>query len=377
MGTQCSRRSFGFKRLRRRRVTARFDGGAISSDGGGLLLGRVEQLTGIVRQFAGCFTDHRDADRIEHPLEQLIMQRVFGLSLGYEDLNDHDYLRHDPLLATLVGDADPLGASRRRRRDRGKALAGKSTLNRLELTPVGADEGSRYKKIVAHHARIDRLLVDLFIQSHRWSSPGSSPGITPGSSKQPPVTLVLDLDATDDPIHGDQLGRFFHGYYDCHCYLPLYITCGDHVLLAKLRPSNIDGAAGAVKHVARIVAQIREHWPEVRLILRGDSGFCREPLMAWCDANAVDYLFGLAKNKRLLRAIGKQMHEAKEACEKDGKASRVFTDLDYRTQKSWSRPRKFAPRGRQGRALARQAWREPALRRDLDQCGAMGRPNAV
>jgi len=328
MKTECNQRTFHFHRAGRRQIRARFDGGHISSDGGGALLGQVEQITGIVRQFAACFADHRDPDLIEHPLGQLIKQRVFALALGYEDLNDHDRLRHDPLLAALVGDEDPLGEMRRHRRDRGKALAGKSTLNRLELTPVGADEASRYKKIVANLAAMDRLLVELFMQAHDASPQGV------------PTTITLDLDATDNPIHGDQLGKFFHGYYDCYCYLPLYITCGDHVLLAKLRPSNLDASAGAVQHLSRIVEQIRDRWPKVRIIVRGDSGFCRENIMHWCEAHQVDYLFGLAKNQRLLRAIGEQMHEAKQTCEASGRPSRVFTDLDYRTKKSWSRSRR-------------------------------------
>jgi len=323
--TQCNQRAFGFHRTGRRQVVAKFDGGPISSDGGALLLGQVERGTGILAQFARCFTDHRDPELIEHPVAQLVGQRVYGLALGYEDLNDHDALRHDPLLAALVGCADPRGGKRRRKADRGKALAGKSTLNRLELTPVGAGAASRYKKITFSVRRFERLLVDLFIQAH----------------PTPPAQIVLDIDATDDPIHGDQLGKFFHGYYDCYCYLPLYVTCGEHVLCARLRPSNIDASAGSLSVLRRIVEQIREHWPDVRIIVRGDSGFCRENLMRWCEGNGVDYLFGLAKNARLLRAIGRPMHEAKQLCEQTGQAARVFTDLDYRTRKSWSRSRRI------------------------------------
>jgi hypothetical protein len=253
---------------------------------------------------------------------------VFGLALGYEDLNDHDTLRLDPLLALAVGEEDdPLGEQRRRERDRGKPLAGKSTLNRLELTPVGADERHRYKKIVASTAKIQDVLVSLFLQEHE-----ASLGV--------PDEIVLDVDATDDPIHGDQLGKFFHGYYDCYCYLPLYVVCGDFVLAAKLRPSNIDGSAGVVTELARIVKQLRRRWPNVRIVVRGDSGFCREHVMFWCESNDVDYILGLAKNKRLGRAIGGQMHEAKTRCEQTGEAARVFADLEYRTQKSWSRSRR-------------------------------------
>ena len=325
--TDCTQRSFFFQKAGRRDVVARFDGGCISSDGGGVLLREVEQRTGIVSQFAECFTDHRDGDRVEHRLEHLIGQRVFGLALGYEDVNDHDTLRVDPLMALMVGDHDPTGKGRRRQRDRGKPLAGKSTLNRLELTPVGADERHRYKKIVASMAKIERLLVSLFLAEHE-----ASPGV--------PTEIVLDVDATDDPIHGNQLGKFFHGYYGHYCYLPLYVTCGDFVLAAKLRTSNIDASAGVTNELSRIVAQIRQQWPDVRIIVRGDSGFCRESVMFWCESNCVDFIFGLAKNARLKRAIGGQLHEAEQHCAATAAPARVFADLDYRTRKSWSRTRR-------------------------------------
>jgi hypothetical protein len=324
MTTDCNTPEFAFQGLGSRAVTARFDGGAITSDAGGLLLREVEARTGILRRFAACFTDHRDPERVEHTAGELIAQRVFALALGYEDLNDHDTLRHDPLLAILVGKADPTGQDRRRIEDRGKSLAGKSTLNRLELTPVGADEKSRYKKIVARHHDIDSFFVETFLALH----------------PKPPQEIVLDLDATDDPVHGHQLGRFFHGYYDGYCYLPLYIFCGEHLLCAKLRPADIDGAAGSVKQVAWIVEQIRLRWPDVRIIVRGDSGFCREPLMRWCEANRVHYVFGLAKNARLLRVLGKELHEAKLQFEATGQPSRVFKDFTYQTRKSWSRARR-------------------------------------
>jgi hypothetical protein len=305
-------------------LVARFDGGTITSDGGGVLLGEVERRTGILRQFAGCFTDHRDPDAIEHPVYDLVAQRVYGLALGYEDLNDHDELRSDPLLAALVGKTDPTGSQRQRARDVGKALAGKSTLNRLELTTQDAGPGSRYKKIVLHGAAVDRALVEVFLQAH----------------PQPPRQIILDLDATDDPLHGKQEGRFFHGYYGCYCYLPLYIFAGEHLLCARLRPSDIDGSAGALEEVQRIVGQVREHWPAVRVILRADSGFARETIMAWCEEHAVDYVFGLAKNARLIRALGKELHQARQECEQTGRPARVFRDCTYKTRKSWSRERR-------------------------------------
>lgn len=323
--TRCSNESFGFHNLGGREVVARFDGGMISSDAGGLLLLQTDEATGLTRRFAECFADHRDAELIEHTAEEMIKQRVFGLALGYEDLNDHDQLRHDPLMAILVGKRDPSGQDRLRERDRGKALAGKSTLNRLELTPVGADEKSRYKKIVASSTKIENFFVDAFLDAH---------------SEPPSEMIILDLDATDDPLHGEQAGRFFHGYYKSYCYLPLYIFCGEHLLCAKLRPSDIDASAGSVKQLARIVASIRERWPTVKILIRGDSGFCRDAIMSWCEANHVHFLLGLAKNARLIREIADQMRQAKERSAQLGKSARVYKDFTYRTLDSWSRPRR-------------------------------------
>jgi hypothetical protein len=305
-------------------VVADFDGGTITTDGGALLLREVEERTGILRQFAACFTDYRDPDLVEHTVLQLIAQRVFGLALGYEDLNDHDALRLDPLLAVLVGKEDPTGQDRLRQRDQGKALAGKSTLNRLELTPVGADAESRYKKIVASMKAVERLFVDLFLQAH----------------PQAPERIVLDLDATDDPVHGEQLGRFFHGYYQEYCFLPLYAFCGRHLLGSWLRPANIDAAAGALDKVAMIVVRVREQWPGVKIVVRGDSGFCREPLMRFCEENGVDYVFGLAKNSRLLAELQEDLAEARRQYETIGEAARVFKDFHYQTLNTWSRSRR-------------------------------------
>lgn len=325
--TQCNQLSFGFGNLGRRQITARFDGGQISSFGGIGLLMMAEQITGVARQAAECFCDYRDPDLIEHSSQQLLTQRLFAMILGYEDLNDHDTLRHDPLLAVAVGKTDPLGRDRRRAGDRGKALAGKSTLNRLELTPIGARRSARYKKIVVNRAAMERLFVDLFLQDHERTGP-------------PPKQIVLDIDATDTTLHGDQPGRHYHGYYHDYCYLPLYIFCGQHILCAKLRPSNIDASRGTLVQVQRIVQQIRERWPRTRIILRADSGFCRDELMHWCEQQSVDYVFGLAKNRRLIRAIGKALHEVSEHYQRTGEVTRQFVELDYRTQKSWSRSRR-------------------------------------
>ena len=324
MATKCNQLRFDFHSLGSREVVARFDGGRITSDGGGLLLRETERLTGIIRQFSACFTDHRDPDLIEHTVEELIAQRVYGLALGYEDLNDHDELRHDPMLAVLVGKEDPTGKTRSRERDRGKALAGKSTLNRLELTPVRANGQSRYKKITVNREAVNGFFVDVFLQSFR----------------KPPRRIVLDLDATDDPIHGHQLGRFFHGYYKGYCYLPLYIFCGEHLLCARLRPSDLDASTGSVKELGRIVSAIRAAWPAVRIVIRGDSGFCREHIMRWCEEHDVDYVLGLAKNDRLKREIEAELREAEKQFKQTGQAARVFKDFTYQTRESWSRPRR-------------------------------------
>src|SRR5512133_1708270 len=314
MPTQCNPKLFAFAPAEGRPVVASFDGGAITSDAGALLLGATDRVLGLTRRLAACFRDSRDPAYTEHAVETLVMQRVVGIALGYEDLNDHDELRHDPVLATLAG---KLTASR----SDGAPLAGKSTLNRLELS---RPEPTRYARIAADTAAIEALFVDLFLDAH----------------KKAPAQITLDLDATDDPLHGHQEGRFFHGYYDCYCYLPLYIFCGRHLLAAKLRRSNIDASAGAVAEVARIVAQIRLRWPRVRILLRADSGFAREALMRWCELNRIDYLFGLARNERLSAAVAAELQEAPQLGERTGKPARRFKDLTWSTLDSWSRARR-------------------------------------
>jgi hypothetical protein len=309
MSAECSGREFLFPGLGGRLGVARFDGGAISSDGGLVLLHGVERRTGILGRFARCFTDYRDPALVEHPVDALVRQRVYGLALGYEDLNDHEALRHDPLLAAAVG------------RD---TLAGKSTLNRLELSSPEDAATDRYKKVVLDQDAVDRLLVDVFLGSH----------------DEPPGSIVLDLDTTDFALHGHQEKRFFHGYYDQYCYLPLYVFAGDHLLLARLRPADIDAAAGATGEVARIVARIRARWPETTLTIRGDSGFCRDELMSWCEANGVFYVLGLARNSRLQEAIAPELEEARRLYEETGEAARVFTEFGYQTLDSWTRPRR-------------------------------------
>ena len=324
MKTDCIKKSFTLQPLDSRKVLGAFDGGHISSDGGALLLRAVEDRTNIIGQFADCFTDHRDPDRIEHSVPQLAGQRIYGLALGYEDIIDHDDLRYDPLLAVLAGKADPTGTDRLRKSDRGKALAGKSTLNRLELTLPDADKNSRYNKIVLNEALVDQYFVNVFLQSR----------------KREPKRIVLDLDATDDLIHGGQEGRFYHGYYKNYCYLPLYIFCGDDLLCARLRSSGIDAAKGAVDELERIVDQIRQQWTKVKIVVRADSGFCREEIMLWCEQNNVKYILGLAKNSRLKEDISDELNQAKKIFEQTGQPARVYKDFRYKTLDTWSRSRR-------------------------------------
>ena len=303
--TECSQETFSFTVHFSRRVEAGFTAGQVSSDGGALLLREADRKINLLGRLAGCFFDGRDAKRVDHPVEQMLAQRIYGLALGYEDLNDHEQLRSDPLLALLSG-----------KRELDEPLAGKSTLNRLEL----AGRSLRYHKISYSPRAVDRLLADLYLESHTT----------------PPTEIVLDLDATDIPLYGHQPERFFHGYYDSYCYLPLYIFAGDQLLCARLRPANQDAAAGSVEEVKRIVEQVRERWPEVRIVLRADSGFCRQELMAWCEANQVDYLFGLARNERLRKRIDVEIEQARARHQVTNQAARVFTEFTYRTRKSWS-----------------------------------------
>jgi Transposase DDE domain group 1 len=312
--TQCTQSSFEFKGHFSRDVVARFDGGTISSDGGSLLLRQTEQRLNLLARFSECFLDGREQDRVEHSILEMVSQRVYGLALGYEDLNDHEQLRKDPLFGILAG-----------REQVDQPLAGKSTLNRLEL---GNGQADRYKKITFWKQSVDELLVRVFLESQATA----------------PEQIILDVDTTDLPLHGKQEGRFFHGYYDSYCYLPLYIFCGEHVLCARLRPSNSDASAGSLAEIERIIGQIRAEWPQVKIILRGDSGFCRNELMSWCESQSVDYVFGLARNQRLRSMIGRQMWEATGQWNRTGQPARVFAEFSYQTRKAknrgWNRERR-------------------------------------
>ena len=302
--TECIQSAFGFEASGKREIVARFDGGAISSDGGAFLLRQTDKRLNLIGRLTESFLDGRKQALVEHSIQEMLSQRIYGLALGYEDLNDHEQLRNDPVFGILSG-----------KENLAEPLAGKSTLNRMEL---GTGINDRYKKITFWKQGVDELLVNVFIESHQKA----------------PTEIVLDMDTTDLPLHGKQEGRFFHGYYDNYCYLPLYVFCGDHVLCARLREANHDAAFGCLQEIQRIVKQIRAAWPEVKIVLRGDSGFCRNELMSWCENNDVDYLFGMARNQRLRKVIGQQMHEATLLWQQTGKPARVFSEFAYRTKKT-------------------------------------------
>ena len=316
MPTECTPELFEFEEVEGRAVVANFAGGAMTSNAGALLLGEVDQGLALVRRFAACFSDRRDQRYVEHEVEALVGQRIFGLALGYEDLNDHDELRKDPMFAVLAGKLQA------RQRSDCEALAGKSTLNRLEHRPKR--HAAKYHKIDCDGAQVDALLVDLFLEAHER---------TPGE-------IVLDFDNTDIVLYGEQEGRFYRGHYGEYCYLPLFVFCGRHLLLARQRPANVGGSVGAVVELARIVAQLRQRWPRVHIIVRADSGFANEELMAWCEANRVDYVLGLQRNSRLEAALVQPLAKAKRLCAASGQPARVFRDFHYRTVKTWSRHRR-------------------------------------
>jgi hypothetical protein len=314
--TECNQSGFGFEACGSREIVARFDGGTISSDGGAFLLRQTDKRLNLLPRLAECFLDNRNQDLIEHSILEMLSQRVYGLALGYEDLNDHEQLRKDPVFGILAG-----------REELEEPLAGKSTLNRMEL---GAGTKDRYKKITFWKDAVDELLVKLFLESHQTA----------------PAEIILDIDTTDLPLHGKQEGRFFHGYYDNYCYLPLYIFCGEQVLCARLRESNHDAAFGSLQEIQRIVAQIRAAWPAVKIILRGDSGFCRNQLMSWCESHRVDFVLGLARNQRLRKIIGAELHQATAQWNQTGQPARVFREFGYQAKKTkkggWDRARRVA-----------------------------------
>ena len=347
--TECNQSSFGFEACGSREIVARFDGGTISSDGGALLLRQTDKQLNVLPRLAECFLDGRNADLVEHSILEMLSQRVYGLALGYEDVNDHEQLRKDPVFGVLAG-----------RKELDEPLAGKSTLNRMEL---GAGVKDRYKKITFWKEAVDELLVKVFIESHQ----------------EAPDEIVLDVDTTDLPLHGKQEGRFFHGYYDEYCYLPLYIFCGEHVLCARLREASHDASFGSLPEIQRIVAQIRAAWPEVKIILRGDSGFCRDELMSWCESTGVQFVFGLARNQRLRTIVGAEMQQATEQWNQTGRPARIFTEFNYKTRKrkkgGWKQERRVVAKaehidGKENprfvvTSLVKDAWAGKALYEEL------------
>jgi hypothetical protein len=358
--TECNQSSFGFEASGRREIVARFDGGTISSDGGAFLLRQTDKRLNLLARMAVCFLDGRKQDMVEHSILEMLSQRVYGLALGYEDINDHEQLRHDPVFGILAG--------REKLED---PLAGKSTLNRMEL---GTGINDRYKKITFWKEGIDEVLVKVFIESYQKA----------------PDQIILDIDATDLPLHGKQEGRFFHGYYDNYCYLPLYIFCGEQVLCARLREADHDAAFGSLAEIQRIVAQLQAAWPKVKIILRGDSGFCRNELMSWCEAHRVDFVFGMARNQRLRRIIGAEMHAATQQWKETGKPARVFSEFRYQTKKTkqggWDRERRVAAKaehidGKENprfvvTSLTSEEWAAQALYEEL-YCGRGDMENRI
>jgi hypothetical protein len=358
--TECNQSRFEFADNGKRKIVARFDGGTISTDGGAFLLRQTDQQLNLLPRLAECFLDGRKQSMVEHSILEMLSQRIYGLALGYEDLNDHDQLRNDPVFGVLAG-----------RVDLARSLAGKSTLNRMEL---GAGTSDRYKKITFWKAGIDELLVKIFLESHQHA----------------PKQIVLDVDATDLPLHGKQEDRFFQGYYDGYCYLPLYIFCGDHVLCARLRAADHDAYFGSLPEIQRIVAQIRTAWPEVKIVLRGDSGFCRNELMSWCEDKGVDFIFGVARNQRLRKIIGQQLYQAREQWKSTAKPARVFCEFAYGSKKTkkggWDRERRVVAKaehidGKENprfvvTSLSNGDWQPQALYEEL-YCGRGNMENRI
>ncbi len=290
--------AFEFSSVKRRKVEANFTGGDITSNAGVLLLSEIDRKIGLSRRVARAIGDNRRQASCEYSLEALLKQRTYALALGYEDLNDHKNLRHDLALQTAVA--------------RDKPLSSASTLSRLE------SRSDRNSAIAMH-----QVLFDHFIQSY----------------DKPPKRLVLDFDATDTPLHGEQEGRFFHGYYDHYCFLPLYVFCDRHLLVSYLRPSNIDGAKHSWAILSLLVKAIRNHWPKVKIIFRGDSGFCRHKMLDWCERHNVQYIVGIAKNRRLQKQSEAELERAQSLFNITGEKQRLFSSLHYGA-KSWKKQRR-------------------------------------
>ncbi len=346
MNTKCKCEQLEFQGFGRRKIVIKNDGKMNTTDGGYLLLQQIERKHGIISHLADCFSDSREQYRVKHTLKGLLTQRIFGICQGYEDLNDHDHLREDPLLQYVCGKVK-------------SPVAGKSTLNRLELGLEPDESDDRYSKITWNEQEIEDLFCDLFLDS----------------LKEAPDSLILDFDATDIPIHGDQANKFFHGYYDHYCYLPLYVFCGDFPLAAKLRPSNIDACKGTEEILERLVRKIRERFPNANIIFRGDSGFCRDSILNTCESLNIEYVVGMGRNDRLLDKITWQMIETSRIYQETKEPARVFTRFPYRTKTSWSCERQVVakaehlPRGRNPRFIvtniSAEKWDDKSLYEQL------------
>ena len=340
MPTHCRPDLLDFGSVEGRAIVAQFDGGEITSDGGALLLAKTNAAIRLIDRAASAFTDRRNPDLVEHEVKTMVGQRIIGEALGYPDINDHDRLRHDTLLGSILGKLDA-------RDKRCAPLAGKSTLNRLEHSPEEGEGRAphRYHKISHDGAAIDRLFLDIFKEAEDAQAGSHRKGRRAKQRK----LFVLDPDSTDVALHGQQEGRHFHGHYDSYCYLPLYIFCGRHLLTARLRPSSVDGAFGITAEIARITAFIRAHWPDALIIVRADAGFCRDELMTWCEDNDVHFVIGCAKNTRLNAAIVPELAEAEAEHKTTRRPARRFKDLVYQTHNSWTRER---------RVVAKAEWTE-------------------
>ena len=324
MDTECNADRIRFKELSGRQVLAKFDGGAITSDAGVLLLRALEERFGVIETFAECFIDHRDPAQVEHSVEELLRQRIFGLVLGYEDLNDHDALRRDFALAAACGKEEPDGSGRRQESDQGEPLANAATLNRLEQGVVQAAPDERYHKIECDLQKLRWKLVDLWISLR----------------DQPPESVIIDLDATDVPLHGDQEQKFYHGYYGHYCYLPLYVFAGSWLVGSLLRFSGQDASADCLDTLELLVDTIEDRWPECDVMIRADSGFARNRIMTWCEARDIDYVLGLAQNERLRDRIDDPMAQAAEKYAETDEPVRMYREFRYETQDSWSKKRR-------------------------------------
>jgi hypothetical protein len=321
--TECNEQKFLFQDLDSRKVEVDFGGGYLSSDGGAVILRELEARTGLIKDLAGCFNDGRDQRFVEHSVESLLAQRLHGLVLGYCDLNDHDELRRDPLHGLIAGKSDPLGQDRILERDKGKALAGHATLNRLELSAEALDE--RYRKIAPEPEKIEALLIERAVKA------------VPRKVRE----IVLDFDATDDPLHGAQEGAYFNGYYRHYCYLPLYCFCGNIPLWAQLRDCKRDASDGTVEALEKIIPTIRQRFgKKLRIMVRADSAFARESIMAWCEQNGLYYCFGLARNRRLEHLIEQKMARARERAILCAGTASEFVEFDYQTRSSWTKSRR-------------------------------------